>query len=700
MARGLALVVVAAAAFVPPAGARLLGARASGPAVAFPRGAILFVSTRPSTVDDGSGVYAADASGVSLKELSVESGAMVRWSPDGRWIAFGRRRGESYDLYARRADGTRVRRLLRGDDATGSVGFLRSFSWSPDARRLVFTHGRAGAFQQSLSLVALDGRPSRRLTALVPRREDHAPAWSPDGRRIAFVRYDRCREPGGVCGGLYAVDINGRRTRRVFVSSSFTVVGRPSWSPDGRRIAVGLSGGGARVVDVERGTDRSIVATGTPSVAWAPNGRWIALGDSGSAIVRPDGSGYRRISAHGAGTPSWSPDSRAVAVAETAGGADIWVIAVDGSGERALTDGGRYGYENSQPVWNPRGLSTAQLAGSPASPANPTDSVVETDLLRSTRPIIRISADGSRVAAVSADGVDDSVGKVEVWDVEARRVARFPFAYYARRNTSFRSYAFGLAGGRVATTLINSGGGIDTWTVTTATLTTPRPTEFRTSSSTWPSLCCSTPLEHLAGDSELLVLDAWGPCRISQSQPCATGAKYGGRLLKIEDSRVVELASDRGALTLLSVDRQRILVDRENGALQLFGADGTPLRTITYAPAKLLGAAIEGDDIVVLTSLGLADYDAASGDLRRQRQLPSTDARLNDLADGVVAYTVGREIHLTRLRDDREAAIRPPGNGPVLVELERAGLFYAYAVTDAQYPGRLSFVPFDRLPLP
>ena len=115
------------------------------------------------------------------------------------------------------------------------------------------------------------------------------------------------------------------------------------------------------------GRARLIVATGAPSVAWAPNGRWIALADSGSAIVRPDGSGYRRISAHGAGAPSWAPDSRALAVAEAAGGADIWIIAVDGSGERALTDGGRYGYENSQPEWNPRGLSTARLAGSPVS---------------------------------------------------------------------------------------------------------------------------------------------------------------------------------------------------------------------------------------------------------------------------------------------------------------------------------------------
>ena len=474
------------------------------------------------------------------------------------------------------------------------------------------------------------------------------------------MRYDRCRDPGGVCGGLLRCRHRRSPHPKVFVNSSFPVNGRPSWSPDGRRIAIGLSGGGARVVDVERGRARLIVATGAPSVAWAPNGRWIALADSGSAIVRPDGSGYRRISAHGAGAPSWAPDSRALAVAEAAGGADIWIIAVDGSGERALTDGGRYGYENSQPEWNPRGLSTARLAGSPVSPANPTDSVVESDVLRSTKPIIRISADGSRVAAVSAEGVEDSVGKVEAWDVEAGRVTRFPFAYHARRNTSFRSHAFGFAGGRVATTLINSGGGIDTWTVTTATLTTPRPTRFQTSSSTWPSPCCSTPLEHLAGDSELLVVDAWGPCRISQSQPCAAGAKYGGRLLKIEDTRVVELASDRGALTLLSVDRQR--------------GPGRPRERRTAALRRRRNA-VANDHVRARQTarrgdrgrrhrraheLGLADYDAASGDLRRQRQLPTTDARLNDLAGGVVAYTVGREIHLTRLRDDREAAIRPP----------------------------------------
>ena len=202
------------------------------------------------------------------------------------------------------------------------------------------------------------------------------------------------------------------------------------------------------------------------------------------------------------------------------------------------------------------------------------------------------------------------------------------------------SHAFGFAGGRVATTLINSGGGIDTWTVTTATTTTPRPTRFQTSSSTWPSPCCSTPLEHLAGDSSFCRRRV-DHHRISQSQPCAAAQV---RRTLVEDRRhVVELHPTVVRLTVAPSGRPASRSrSTARGEAQLFGADGTPLRTITYAPAKLLGAAIEGDDIVVLTSPGLADYDAASGDLRRQRQLPTTDARLNDLAGGVVAYTVGR----------------------------------------------------------
>jgi hypothetical protein len=195
------------------------------------------------------------------------------------------------------------------------------------------------------------------------------------------------------------------------------------------------------------------------------------------------------------------------------------------------------------------------------------------------------------------------------------------------------------------------------------------------------------------------VVDAWGPCRISQSQPCAGGPKFGGRILRVEDARAVELASDRGPLTLLSVDGDRILVDRENGALQLFRSDGTPLHAMTYGPARLLGAKLAGDDVVALTTEGLSHYDAASGDLRHHRRLAATDAQLADVEKGVAVYLSGAEIHLHRLSDGHEAVIHPEGRGPVLAELEAPGLFYSSTVDHPTHPGRIAFVPFEQLPL-
>jgi hypothetical protein len=121
MARVLLVAALAVAASSAPAWARLVDDAASEPVAAFPRGAILFGSSRPQAVDAGFGVYAVDAEGTLLKELALDSGERARWSPDGRWIAYGRRRGDAYDLYVARADGRQVRRVFR-DDRCGDPG--------------------------------------------------------------------------------------------------------------------------------------------------------------------------------------------------------------------------------------------------------------------------------------------------------------------------------------------------------------------------------------------------------------------------------------------------------------------------------------------------------------------------------------------------------------------------------------------------
>jgi hypothetical protein len=670
------------------------GTARAGPAVPTgAAGAILFRSTR--VLDGLPGLHAMDAGGAALRALALGVGSAAHWSPDGRRIAFSRPEGDDwYDLYVVQAGGSGLRRIVR-DRTDRGVFPAGQLTWAPDGRRVAFTvPGEAGGAGSAIAVVGADGRGRRRLTR-PGAASDSRPTWSPDGRWIAFVRdAGGCGRPNGVCGRLFLVSSDGRRLRRLPTGSTDGVIGRPSWSPDGRRLAFALCcDGGAHVVNVDGTGRHPIVRQATVYVSWSPNGRWIALVGDGTHVVRPNGSGYRRISAHGTGTASWSPDSRAVAIEDRCCEPDVWVVAVDGSGERRLTEGWRFGYGNHGPEWNPRGRPAARLGGTWVSPANPTDSRVEGGVLRATQTIARLSADASRVAVAYANG------KVETWEAPNGPITRFRLVYHTGTpSPGFGSRGFAMAGERVAMTRYSSGLGIDSWTVSSATLEVPRAVDLIAGSARWPDLCCSTPLEHLEGDGPLLVVDSWGPCRISQSPPCSRSPKFGGRLHRVEVDRVTQIASDRGPLSLLSVDGDRILVDRENGALQLFRADGTQLFAITHAPARLLAAHLEGNDVAVLTTEGLSAYDARTGDLRRHRRLAASDARLVDVANGIAVYLAGDEIHLHRLDDGHESVIRPDGRGPVLAELEETGLFYSYAVADETFPGRVAFLPFASLP--
>jgi TolB protein len=119
----------------------------------------------------------------------------------------------------------------------------------------------------------------------------------------------------------------------------------PSWSPDGKRIAFSnnLSGEGLMsIVDVDGSqvVDLSAVGEGK-QVAWSPDGRSILFASSRDHpdnyrdiyVMRPDGSGVRRLTCARAETPAWSPDGRFI-VSSAPGG--LFVMRADGSGVTLL----------------------------------------------------------------------------------------------------------------------------------------------------------------------------------------------------------------------------------------------------------------------------------------------------------------------------------------------------------------------------
>ena len=119
---------------------------------------------------------------------------------------------ENAELFRIRADGTGLHQI------THTASDESDPSFAPNGKRVVFTRSARGIFS-----IGIDGSGLRRLTT---SRYDTHPVYSPDGKRIAFVRSDR----------LYVMQANGRRQRMLRLSPG--APGRPSWSPDGRKIVL------------------------------------------------------------------------------------------------------------------------------------------------------------------------------------------------------------------------------------------------------------------------------------------------------------------------------------------------------------------------------------------------------------------------------------------------------------------------------
>ena len=231
------------------------------------------------------------------------------WSPSGR-VVYATSGNENGELTMARVTPAGAVTVID----PGQSGFYTSFAISPDGRRLALGIG-AGTGALNIWTQQLDRGPLQRFTF---GGADRRPAWSPDGKMIAFIR-----DTAGTSRVMgRAIDGNHADTLLVHSSRQMQSV---EWSRDGKWLVVRTDNGEPGAGDIlgfrTDGDSTPVPLAATPyselSPALSPDGKWLAYtsNESGRAEVylRPfpnTNAGRRQISTGGGGSPRWAPDSR------------------------------------------------------------------------------------------------------------------------------------------------------------------------------------------------------------------------------------------------------------------------------------------------------------------------------------------------------------------------------------------------------
>jgi Tol biopolymer transport system component/DNA-binding winged helix-turn-helix (wHTH) protein len=316
--------------------------------------------------DDNTDVYVRLVDGGNWVRLTDDPGDDVNpvWSPDGRTIAFYRSSPEGDGIFLVPALGGAERKLTGVWANRFGFGSHTWIHWSPDGKWLVVSDKTSAEEPFSLFLFSPETGEKRRVTSPpVSVVGDCSPAFSPDGKRLAFVRVI-----SALVGEIYLVSVNGGEPKRLTFDGAG--VSNLAWTPNGREIVFGSRLGGKNRlyrIPVEGGGAEWLAATGSEAqypafsrdgsrLAWRQNTSdedIFRLGlKSGSENVPPVVSLI--VSTALEASPRYSPDGKRIAFVSNRSGSDeIWVCGGDGENPIRLTS--FRGPLAGSPSWSPDG---------------------------------------------------------------------------------------------------------------------------------------------------------------------------------------------------------------------------------------------------------------------------------------------------------------------------------------------------------
>jgi Tol biopolymer transport system component/DNA-binding winged helix-turn-helix (wHTH) protein len=213
---------------------------------------------------DKCGIYTVMVDGDKPLRLTNGPGdAFPTWSPDGRRVAFYRFSEHGTAIYTVHALGGMEQRLHTG--FTGSWAF--GLNWSPDGKVLAFSEGQEDKNRAWITLISFADSALHPLTSPSNQEYDAAPAFSPDGSKVVFIR----GTVAGVVSDLYVVSATGGTPKQLTFDKTW-IFGSPTWTPDGRDIVFSSARGGQGAlwrVPASGGTPQPVAGVGV--IAWAPS---------------------------------------------------------------------------------------------------------------------------------------------------------------------------------------------------------------------------------------------------------------------------------------------------------------------------------------------------------------------------------------------------------------------------------------------